>query len=141
MAPVTGGEGTTPITGNVAAFSGGAMVAASSGKSKLTGCTSDPVVPKPDRPVLHPTEQYKVRNNGEYKLPKETTKVSKPLGAQTMAPVEKLKGWGAAPVDKPDTGAKMVIRAPAGAPKSKWSVPPRPAAPPPLPLNLSLIHI
>jgi hypothetical protein len=137
MAPVSGGLGTTPVTGCMSQFSGGALTGPSASKSKLCETTSNPVVPTTERPVLHPTEQYKVRNNGEYKLPGSVLKESKPLGAQVMTPAQKLKGWDAVPVDKPSVGSKMVIRA-TGAAKSKWSVPPRPAAPPPLPLNATL---
>lgn len=137
MAPVSGSAGTTPVTGCVYQFSGGAIATPSATKSKLCETTSNQSVPSAERPVLCPTEQWKVRNNGEYKLPKAVLKESKPLGAQTMAPVERMKGWDSVPVDKPSVGSKMVIRA-TGSATSKWSVPPRPAAPPPLPLNASL---
>ena len=135
---VSGGLGTKSVTGVVSAFSGGALIEASAAKSKHhVPVTSDPIIPKPARPVLHPTEQYKVRANGDYKLPGTVLKESQPIGAQKLAPAEKVKGWSNTPdgIDKPGTGARMVIKAPVNAIKSKWTVPPRPAAPPPLPLN------
>ena len=135
-----------PIPGYEPIFHGGALAKISSNsKAKLNGEYSlqGPVNSKQlhsAHNAVHPESTYKILDNGAWKMPDVAWKESKPLGAQKLAPAEKLRGgWEDAPVDKPSDGARMVVRANLASLKSKFAgVPPRPAAPPPLPTNEKL---
>ena len=135
-----------PIPGYEPIFHGGALAKISSNsKTKLNGEYSlqGPVNSKQlhsAHNTVHPESTYKILDNGAWKMPDVAWKESKPLGAQKLAPAEKLRGgWEDAPVDKPSDGARMVVRANLASLKSKFAgVPPRPAAPPPLPTNEKL---
>ena len=97
----------------------------------------------PERPLQHPTDKYKVKKTVETAMPAATSKILQAIPIQKLAPAEKVKGWENTPddVEKPpkDQGTRMVIKAVPGALKSKLNgVPPRPAAPPPMPSNEKL---
>ena len=137
-------------------FAGGAFVAASTGKSKIKGPVNiQAPAGSTQRPLLHPSYEYTTRTpKVPTKLPDVVTKECKPLAATKLeeknvlkAPGGELPGekkkdaWGKAPegIAKPKDGERLLIRAPPGGLKSKWAgVPPRPAAPPPLPTNEKL---
>ena len=137
-------------------FAGGAFVAASTGKSKIKGPVNiQAPAGSTQRPLLHPSYEYTTRTpKVPTKLPDIVTKECKPLAATKLeeknvlkAPGGELPGekkkdaWGKAPegIAKPKDGERLLIRAPPGGLKSKWAgVPPRPAAPPPLPTNEKL---
>lgn len=107
------------------------------------------------RPLLHPSYEYRVLHNPDAvgtKLPPESMAEVQPCALTKLEParkVEMLKGpegklatnWGGAgeiggPSARPQEGSRMVVRSAPNQLKSKWAgVPPRPAAPPPLPTN------